>query len=317
MGSPGVFITRNNDYLQLYFLKRKMKSLTTIFIILSFTYFAQSQHFDIQGHRGCRGLMPENSMPGFFKAIDLGVTTLEMDVVISADGKVVVSHDHYFSSDFCVNELGMPISKKDEKSISIYNLDYKDVKMFDCGIVGNPDFPEQEKMSTVKPLVCDVIEQCEDYVNGRGSRPISYSIELKSAPSGDNIQHPEPELFTRLVYESIKDLVPAERVIIQSFDPRILQFWTLKYPENRLSYLVASAREVEKAIELLGFTPDILSPNFKTLKQKTVEDLHAKSVKVIPWTVNEISDMKKVMALGVDGLITDYPDRFFEHVDGN
>jgi glycerophosphoryl diester phosphodiesterase len=293
-----------------------MKILTTIFIILSFGYFARSQQFDIQGHRGCRGLMPENSLPGFLKAIDLGVTTLEMDVVISADGKVVVSHEHYFSSDFCVNELGLPISKKDEKSISIYDLDYEDVKMFDCGIVGHGDFPQQQKMSTVKPLLGEVIEQCEDYVKSRGSSPISYNIELKSAPSGDNVNHPEPELFTRLVYESIKELVPAERVIIQSFDPRILQFWKLKYPENRLSYLVASTKEVENAIEVLGFTPDILSPNFKTLKQKTVEDWHAKSVKVIPWTVNDISDIKKVMALGVDGLITDYPDRYFEATNG-
>lgn len=293
-----------------------MKTLTTFFIILSFTFCAKSQHFDIQGHRGCRGLMPENSMPGFFKAIDLGVTTLEMDVVISADGKVVVSHDHYFSSDFCVNELGLPISKKDQKSISIYDLDYEDVKLFDCGIIGHPDFPQQQKISTVKPLLCDVIQQCEEHIKSLGSNSISYNIELKSAPSGDNVKHPEPELFTRLVYESIKDLVPAERVIIQSFDPRILQFWKLKYPENPLSYLVVSAKEVEKAIEVLGFTPDILSPNFKALKQKTVEGWHAKSVKVIPWTVNEISDMKKVMALGVDGLITDYPNRYFEATTG-
>lgn len=290
-----------------------MKTLiTTICILLSITFLAKSQQFDIQGHRGCRGLMPENSIPGFLAAIDIGVTTLEMDVVISADGKVVVSHDPYFSSDFCVNELGLPISKKEERNISIYHLDYEDVKMFDCGIVGNPDFPEQKRISIAKPLLCDVIEQCEQYVNSRGGSPISYNIELKSKPSGDNVQHPEPELFTRLVYESIKDLVPAKRLIIQSFDPRILQFWKLKYPGNRLSYLVVNPKEAEKTIEVLGFTPDILSPNFKMLKQKIVDEWHAKSVSIIPWTVNEKSDMKKVMALGVDGLITDYPDRYFE-----
>jgi glycerophosphoryl diester phosphodiesterase len=286
--------------------------ISTICILLSFAFLARSQQFDIQGHRGCRGLMPENSIPGFLAAIDIGVTTLEMDVVISADGKVVVSHDPYFSSDFCVNELGLPISKKEERNIAIYDLDYEDVMMFDCGIVGNPNFPGQKRISIAKPLLCDVIEQCEKYVNSRGSSPISYNIELKSRPSGDNVEHPEPELFTRLVYESIKDLVPAERLIIQSFDPRILQFWKLKYPENRLSYLVSSPKEAEKTIELLGFKPDIFSPNFKMLKQKIVDEWHANSVSVIPWTVNEKSDMKKVMALGVDGLITDYPDRYFE-----
>ena len=83
-----------------------------------------------------------------------------------------------------------------------------------------------------------------------------------------------------------------------------------------MSYLVVSPKETEKIIEVLGFKPDILSPNFKTLKQKTVDDWHAMSVKVIPWTVNEKSDMKKLMALGVDGLITDYPDRYFESTSG-
>ncbi len=256
--------------------------------------------------------MPENSIPGFLKAINIGVRTIELDVVISADGKVVVSHDHYFSSDFCVNEIGLPISKKEEKELNIYNLDYEDIKMFDCGIAGNPDFPEQKKISTFKPLLSEVIQQCENYVLENNKKLINYNIELKSSPNGDYIRHPNPELFTRLVHETIHDLIPYQRVIIQSFDQRILQFWKMRYPEYRISFLTSSIKPSDKIIEQLGFKPDIFSPYFKSLNEKTVQEWHELSVSVIPWTVNKISDMKKVISYGVDGLITDYPNRYFE-----
>lgn len=291
-----------------------MKTSITAIFILAFTPFIYSQKFDIQGHRGCRGLMPENSIPGFIKAIDLGVTTIEMDVVVSADGKIVVSHDPYFNSKICVNELGLPISKKEEKEISLYWLDYEDIKMFDCGVIGNPDFSEQKKISVEKPLLCDVIKQCEEHVKKSGREPISYNIELKSTPSGDNVHHPEPELFTRLVHDGIEDLIPHERVIIQSFDARILQFWRMKYPDYQISYLTSSYKTPEKVIEHLGFKPDIFSPNFKRLDKSSINLWQDQSIKVIPWTVNEVSDMKKLINLGVDGIITDYPNRYFDSI---
>jgi glycerophosphoryl diester phosphodiesterase len=279
-------------------------------------FIASAQSFDIQGHRGCRGLMPENSIPGFLKALDIGVTTIEMDVVISADGKVVVSHDPFISSQFCVNELGMAINKKKEKEINIFRMDYEDVRHFDCGIIGNPDFPEQVKMSVFKPLLTEVITICEAHVENSGREPVRYNIELKSTPSGDNVFNPEPELFTRLVYEAIKDLVPNDRVMIQSFDARILQFWKMKYPDFTLSFLMVGTKPAAKVIELLGFTPNIFSPHFKQVSQSVVDEWHQLSVKVVPWTVNEVADMKKIVALGVDGLITDYPDRYFDQVVG-
>jgi glycerophosphoryl diester phosphodiesterase len=291
----------------------KVLIATTIFV-MGFVHFGVSQEFDIQGHRGCRGLMPENSIPGFLKALDLGVTTLEMDVVISADGKVVVSHDPYISSQFCVNELGIPISKKKEKDINIYRLHYDDVKLFDCGIVGNPDFPEQEKISVYKPLLDEVIARCESHIKQSGRSAVRYNIELKSNRAGDNIYQPEPELFTRLVYEVIKDLIPPEMVIIQSFDPRILQLWRMKYPEYKISCLMSGSKTSDKVIEYLGFKPDIFSPNYKQVNQEVVDEWHKLSVKVIPWTVNDVSEMQKLTGMGVDGLITDYPDRYFNSV---
>ena len=227
-----------------------------------------SQSFDIQGHRGCRGLMPENSIPGFIKAIDLGVTTVEIDVVISADGKVVVSHDPYISSKICVNELGREINKKEEGQINIYNMIYEDVMLFDCGINGNPSFPEQEKISVSKPLLSEVFEACEDHVKKSSKRAPRYNIELKSRPSWDGVYHPEPNLYTKLVFDVVKEVIPADRICIQSFDFRILHYWRMKYPEYTISMLVGNSKSVAKNIEELGFLKGV--PFFWTLTHNFV-----------------------------------------------
>jgi len=286
-----------------------------VFLILlatTMSYQSSAQSFDIQGHRGCRGLMPENSIPGFLKAIDLGVKTLELDVVISGDGKVVVSHDIYFSSTFCVNELGLPLDKKDEQSMNIYRMDYEDIHMFDCGINGNKDFPEQTAVSTYKPLLTEMLLACEEYAKSKSLPPLHYNIELKSEPSGDNIYHPEPQLFTKLVYEATISILPVDRFNFQSFDPRILQFCKARYPEVKLALLVPNAKAGLKTLEELGFKPDIYSPHFKILTKEIVDQMHQKSITVIPWTVNSNNDMERVLGLGVDGLITDYPNRYFD-----
>ena len=240
----------------------KSSIIFSLFVLYCSVNFSFGQAFDVQGHRGCRGLMPENSIPGFLKAIDLGVTTLEMDVVISADGKVVVSHDPFISSQFCVNELGVEINKKEQQRINIYKLDYEDIKLFDCGTHGNAKFPEQQKIPMYKPLLSEVFEECEKHIGNSQKTPIRYNIELKSSPSGDRVNHPDPNLFTELVYNVIKAKISSEQICIQSFDVRILQFWRLKYPEHKLSLLVSNSRSPDKNIEKLGFTPDIYSPNF-------------------------------------------------------
>lgn len=268
------------------------------------------QAFDLQGHRGCRGLMPENSIPGFLKAVALGVTTLEMDVAISADGKVVVTHDLFISPEICVNEIGLDIKK--DKKILIYDLDYEDIKAFDCGIKGNDRFPEQQKVSVYKPLLQEVIDTVEQFVNIRHLSPVQYNIELKSIPGKDDISQPSPGVFTDLVYEVMKDRLPATRVIIQSFDSRILVFWKSKFPTYRLSFLTSSSQAPARQLQILGFAPDIYSPNYRTISAADVKALHDDNIAVIPWTVNDIKSMKKMINYGVDGLITDYPSRYLE-----
>jgi glycerophosphoryl diester phosphodiesterase len=282
------------------------------FVTLLFTTLTMAQQatFDWQGHRGARGLMPENSIPAFKKALDLGMTTLELDVVISQDKKVVVSHEPFFSADICLDAKGKEITKADEKKYNIYTYTYELIKSFDCGSKGNSRFPEQQKMKVHKPLLSDVFKEMEQYRKQKNLPRFNYNIEIKSAPEGDNTYHPAPAEFSDIVYNLIKQHVPLERITLQSFDFRVLQYWHQKYPEVKLAALVANTKSTDENIQNLGFTPHIYSPYYEMLlNQEEVKRIQSKGIQVIPWTVNDAATMKKLQSWGVDGIITDYPDR--------
>jgi len=275
--------------------------------------------FDVQGHRGCRGLMPENTVPAFLKALDLGATTLEMDVVISKDKQVVVSHEPYFNAAFSITPDGKPVDKKEQKNLVLYQMDYADIKRYDVGSNGNGSYPEQAKLKIYKPLLSEVMAQAETYRKAKNLPSFSYNIEIKSEPSEYNKSQPEPAAFCDLVQAVLKatsspEGVTPDRIVIQSFDFAMLKHWKQQadagnYPKVRLSALVENLRSPEKNIDALGFTPDIYSPNFRLLSQNKIARLHDRGIKVIPWTVNQRNDMKRLKTWGVDGLITDYPDR--------
>jgi glycerophosphoryl diester phosphodiesterase len=269
--------------------------------------------FTLQGHRGSRGLMPENSLPAFLKAIDLGVSTLEMDVVISKDRQVVVSHEPYFHPDYCLRPDGSPFPKN-EKTI-LYTLPYEEIKRYDCGSKGNVAFPEQQKMRVYKPLLSEVLATIEAYCRQKGVPAVCYNIEIKSDAGEYDHSQPQPAEFSDLVHEVIAKYLPAERVTLQSFDFAVLKHWKQQitagtYAPVSLAALVANLKGIDTNLEALGFTPDIYSPYFRLLTTKKVARLHTKGMKVIPWTVNELKDMKAVVGMGVDGLITDYPNRY-------
>ena len=133
--------------------------LITTFAFTEMTYAQPA--LDIQGHRGARGLMPENTVPSFIHALTLGVTTLELDVVVSRDSQVVVSHEPFLSSTICLSPDGKAIPVEEEKRYNLYQMDYDDIRRADCGSKGNPRFPEQRKMAVAKPLLTEVIDSVE------------------------------------------------------------------------------------------------------------------------------------------------------------
>ncbi len=269
--------------------------------------YAQT-NLDLQGHRGCRGLMPENTIPAMIKAIDLGVTTLEMDVVISKDNQVVVSHDSYFNSLFCLTPEGNEIPKEKEKEYNLFKMDYREIRQYDVGTKTYPAFSHQQKMKTYRPLLGELIDSVEEYTHAHKLEALQYNIEIKSSESTDGIFHPKPEEFVKLVMDVLKDKGICDRVTIQSFDERPLQLLHATYPEMQISWLVANLSSVNSNFKKLGFSPDIYSPYYKMVRKRSVKKCHKQNVKIIPWTVNDQKKMKKLIKIGVDGLITDYPD---------
>lgn len=266
-------------------------------------------------HRGGAGLLPENSIPAFLNAMDSSATVLEMDVFISKDGKVVVSHDPYISSEFCLNKDGSEIEKSEEKNLIIYKMNYDEIEQFDCGSKGKTDLPLQEKVPVSKPLLVDVIKETEHYIKSYTQYEVNYLIEIKSTQKGDGIENPPPEEFSDRVYELLDAYLPLERVIIQSFDFRVLKYWHEKYPEVKLSALVASIKSYKTVLKKLGFDPAIYSPFYKLVRRKAINDLHGKGIQVYPWTVNEKRDMEKMIKWGVNGIITDYPNILFHEIN--
>lgn len=292
-----------------------MKRCVLLVFVLMIMYAAHAQHvpqFDVQGHRGTRGLKPENTIPAFLTALDLGVTTLELDLAVTKDHQLVVSHEPWMSAAICVAPQGQEITPKNEKTFNIYQMTYQEVAQFDCGSIGNERFPEQEKLAASKPLLRDVIVAVEDHIKSFTLYEVDYNIEIKSLPESDGKFHPDPEVFSDLVYSLVDQYLPMERVVIQSFDFRVLKYWHKKYPHVRLAALVENTRSVASNLNSLGFNPSIYSPYFQLLSKAAIDYLHQRKIRVIPWTVNEKEDMKRLKALGVDGIITDYPNRSAE-----
>jgi len=281
----------------------------------------QDQAFDVQGHRGARGLLPENSLPAFERATRLGVTTLEMDTVISRDGHVVVSHEPWFSETISSHPDGRPVTEDEARSLRLYEMTYEEISRFDCGRRGNPRFPDQEAMPTRKPLLSEVIREAESLCASLQRAPILYNIETKSTPAGDGIYHPGPEEFVDRLLDVLVRMNVLGRSCIQSFDPRTLRVLEARkktaerggiFPRSALLVTADTGRDVASAVERLGFVPDYYSPDFCIVDRALVAACDSHGMRVLPWTVNDPDDMNRMISLGVAGLITDYPDRGME-----
>ena len=282
---------------------------------LIFTLFsvAQAQStIDIQGHRGARGLMPENTIPAFIKALELGVTTLELDVVISQDSQVVVSHEPFLSHTICTDPDGETISAAEEKRYNLYQMNYDEIRRADCGSQGNLRFPEQQRISVSKPLLVNVIDSVEQYLRENNRPPVQYNIETKSSPDGDGVFHPAPTKFVSLLLDVIRKKDIADRTVIQSFDVRTLQEAQQMAPEIRQALLVENHRGVQQNIAELGYTPTIYSPYYKLVDKELRAYTRGNGMLLIPWTVNKPKAIKRMLRLRVDGIISDYPDRVIE-----
>ena len=266
--------------------------------------------FDREAHRGGRGLMPENTISAMINTVDMGMETLEMDTHITADGKVILSHDEYINPLFSLTPDGKELTKEEARKYVFYKMNYADIAKFDVGSKYYDKFPQQKKMKVSIPLLADVIDSVQNHIKATGKSQVLYNIETKSSEKGDGIYNPDPETFVKLLMDVIEQKKITPFVVIQSFDKRTLQVLHKKYPNVRTSWLVDNKKTLSENLADLGFKPFIYSPNYKMVNAELVKQSHEQDIKVIPWTPDTREEINALKALGVDGIITDYPNLF-------
>lgn len=283
---------------------------TLIIALLALAFHANAQKFSLIGHQGARGIMPENTIEGMLKALDLNVDILNMGVVISKDGEVVLSHEPWFNNEISTRPDGKPISFKEEKKYNMFEMDYEEIRKFDVGMKLHSRFPGQMKIKTYKPLLSEVIDSVESYVKEHKLNKPIYNIETALVRKGDGVFQPEASVFIEKIMEIVKEKRLAKRIVIQSLDMRTLQYLHEHFPKIKTSLMIDEKQDFEESIEALGFTPTYYSPYYVLVGKGLVDRCHAAGVKIIPWTVNSVKDMQYLIGLGVDGLITDYPNQY-------
>ncbi len=292
---------------------------------------------DIQGHRGARGLLPENTLPAFARALSIGVTTLELDCAITRDGVVVVSHDSTLNPeitrDIVDGNEGSWIKRSD---LAIAQFTYEALQRFDVGRIDPATayatrFAQQQPVDgTHMPRLADVFA----LVRRAGNEAVRFNIETKISPL-----HPErtvaPDGFARALIDVIQRHQMAHRAVIQSFDWRTLAVVQAEAPEIKTVYLSAQQGFMDNILANQAASPwnagfhvnqfggsvprmvkasvgntrgAIWSPFWGEITASDVREAQSLGLQVVVWTVNAQADMRAMMALDVDGIISDYPD---------
>ncbi len=290
--------------------------------------------FDVEGHRGTRGLKPENTLPAFETALDLGVTTLELDLHYTSDGVVIIWHDDEIAKDKCGLAPGIETDAPDPDSLvkwgealSFSQLAYEQTQAFRCD--RNPDsgkFPDQNNGPT--PLAGDdysfvsleaLFQFVADYVQSEqksdeqraNAAQVQFNIETKRKPDkakaiNDGCDGQNPGPFELEILRLVEQFGLEERVIIQSFDHRSL--WAIRSINDAIRLAALTARGNADLVGYAEQGADIWSPKASTLTPELVSKAHKLGLQVIPWTVNDPDEMRALIEMGVDGLISDRPD---------
>lgn len=286
---------------------------------------------DLQGHRGARGLMPENTLEGFAAALSLGVTTLELDLAVTHDGEVVVSHDSHINPDFTRGPDGNFLQAPGPaiRSLTLAELKRYDVGRLKPGTAYAAAFSQQRAVDGARiPTLAEVF----GLVRKAGAGHVRFNIETKLTPtSGTDVA--DPETFAAAVVRDVRSAGLIDRVSIQSFDWRTLSVVRRLAPEiERVCLTIdrgdrSTLRRGEPGPspwtagldidDFNGSVPRLVaaagcttwSPLFRDLTPDATAEAKAMGLRLVPWTVNERAEMDRLIAAGVDGIITDYPDR--------
>lgn len=265
----------------------------------------------VQGHRGCRGLLPENTVEAFIHATRMGVSTLELDIVLTGDGQVLVSHEPFMSAEICLAPRGNPISEETQTDYNIFRMTADSVRQYDCGTKGNGRFPEQKPIEgAYKPLLSSVVEQVRSTCRDEGIEVPFFNIEIKSNPEWVGHFHPTAKEYVSIFLRQFKYLDMDGLTTIQSFDPQIINALSEEGYALKLVYLSEETQKphIEKLAELRQ-KPHGYSVHYKLVTSELLRYCDENDIHLSVWTVNEVSDMEHMLDMGVRNIITDYPDR--------
>lgn len=286
--------------------------------------------FDLQGHRGTRGLAPENTLPAFERALEIGVTTLELDIGVTADNVVVISHNPSLDPAITRDASGHWLAAKGP---SIRSLTLAQLQAYDVGRI-NPDSAYAKTFATQQPRDATPIPTLAALfarVKELGANEVRFNIETKLSPAQPD-ETVNPERMARALLNVVHEAGMEQRVTIQSFDWRTLQIvqgFEPGIPTVYLSIQTANNDNIRDGAWTAGFriadhgsVPRMVkaaggavwSPNNGALTEALVKEAHELGLKVIPWTINNPADMDRLIGWGVDGIISDYPDRLREAV---
>ncbi len=255
------------------------------------------------GHRGCRGLLPENSIESFNKAIELGVDGIEWDVVVSKDKKLVISHEPYIDASYCLDKNGKDISAAEGKKVNFYNLTVEEIQKYDCGSKGNSKFPEQKSINTYKPTVQEAFKKID-------FKSVTILFEIKSETKDYGTYQPEPKEYARIIANEVKDFEYNSNIIFMSFDALLLEELHQILPDYRYVYLTYKPFvSIDSFLKEITFKPYALGMYYPTIRKKDVQKAKKENIDIYAWTVNDKKKSDKLIRYGVSGIITDYPDR--------
>jgi glycerophosphoryl diester phosphodiesterase len=266
--------------------------------------------FHTQGHRGVRGLIPENTIEGCIEAVRLGFDGLEIDVVCSGDGQVVVSHDPWMSALFCRFPNGDAVLGQNTepafKGVNLYKMPYDLIRAFDCGSRGNARFPKQEPMETFKPTLIELIESVFLFCETNNHPKPFFNIEVKSHADWYGKYVPTPMDFIKLLKGPLS-ILPLDTYYISSFDPIFLRAFKKVNPKTKLAFLTENKLSLKDNLRWLGFKPDIYSPYYRHLNDAMIRLCKKMNIVLIVWTVNDSVAIEKLKNRGITGVISDYP----------
>lgn len=263
----------------------------------------------VHAHRGGAALMPENTIEAMQNALSIGVPVLELDLHVTADSQVVVSHDPWLNPIKILSPDGMPLDTAASSQIAIFSLPYDSLRLYDAGSLHNPAYPRRRDVKCHIPLASALIDSAEVTAQRLGRPAPGYNIEIKSWPTKDGILSPDYKTFADLCMSVLLSKNLGDRLIVQCFDVRTLQYLHEKYPDTRLSYLVEKdGRDYQSQMTDLGFTPYAYSPESCLLTDSVLASVHQAGMIAVPWTVDDKDEVARLTRMGADVIITNAPD---------